>query len=132
VVRCTSLRAHIPAPTMRVASSPVLFELIAPPCMRPPRSFPPLQVGELKRELATRDPAPVLEELEVCQARLRQSQATCGSKEAAVRELRQRLEQQTRYRHAGRRECCWAVQAHQQQGVRLYVPCCAGALYSAC
>ena len=57
---------------------------------------PPLQVGELERELAARDPAPVLEELEACQARLRQSQAACGSKEAAVRELRQRLEQQTR------------------------------------
>lgn len=55
-----------------------------------------LQVGELERELAACDPAPVLEELEACQARLRQSQAACGSKEAAVRELRQRLEQQTR------------------------------------
>lgn len=55
-----------------------------------------LQVDGLEQALAAQDRAPLLAELEGCQARLRQAQAACGSKEAALRELRERLEQQTR------------------------------------
>ncbi len=61
----------------------------------PPPSAAP-QVDSLEQALAAQDPAPLLAELESCQARLRQSQAACGSKDAALRELRERLEQQTR------------------------------------
>lgn len=56
-----------------------------------------LQVDSLEQALAAQDPAPLLAELEACQGRLRQSQAACGSKDAALRELRERLEQQTRW-----------------------------------
>lgn len=55
-----------------------------------------MQVATLERELAAQDPAPLTAELEACQARLRQAQAACASKEAAVRELRERLQQQSR------------------------------------
>lgn len=58
-----------------------------------------VQVASLERELAAQDTAPLAAELEACQARLRQTQAACGSKEAALRELRERLEQQTRPVH---------------------------------
>ncbi|KAL4423912.1 hypothetical protein ABPG75_001213 [Micractinium tetrahymenae] len=54
------------------------------------------KVTSLERDLAAQDSAPLAAELEGCQARLRQAQAACGSKDAAVRELRERLEQQTR------------------------------------
>lgn len=50
----------------------------------------------LEQQLARQDPAPLVEELEAAQARLRHAQAACGSKEASLRELRERLEQQTR------------------------------------
>lgn len=70
-------------------------------------------MDSLEQALAAQDPAPLLAELEACQARLRQSQAACGSKDAAVRELRERLEQQTRCAggHLGKEWCMfrWAV-----------------------
>jgi hypothetical protein len=52
------------------------------------------QVEALERQLAERDPSAAQSELAACQERLAHAQAACGSKEAAVRELRQRLEQQ--------------------------------------
>lgn len=54
------------------------------------------KVADLERDLEAQDPAPLAAELDTCQSRLRQAQAACGSKDAAVRELRERLEQQTR------------------------------------
>lgn len=67
----------------------------------------------MEQALAAQDPALLLAELEACQARLRQSQAACGSKDATVRELRERLEQQTRYAggHLGKQWCMfgWGV-----------------------
>lgn len=71
-----------------------LFSSVSPRPSLPPLACP--QVDGLEQELAQQDPVPLLGELESCQARLRQAQAACGSKEAALRELRERLEQQTR------------------------------------
>ena len=56
----------------------------------------PAQVDALEQRLAQLDSAPLEAELEAAQARLRHAQAACGTKEAALRELRERLEQQTR------------------------------------
>lgn len=67
------------------------------PCMAKPPTLAVLQVDSLEQALAAQDPAPLLAELEACQGRLRQSQAACGSKDSALRELRERLEQQTRW-----------------------------------
>ncbi|KAL4856690.1 Transcription initiation factor TFIID subunit 14b [Chlorella vulgaris] len=53
------------------------------------------KVDGLEQRLAASDPAPLLAELEACQARLQHSQAACASREAAVRELRQRLQQES-------------------------------------
>jgi hypothetical protein len=50
------------------------------------------QVSELEQELVMNSPAPIQAELDACTARLKQLQAACGSKDATIKELRQRLD----------------------------------------
>ncbi|GAB4814836.1 hypothetical protein N2152v2_001882 [Parachlorella kessleri] len=54
------------------------------------------KVAELEQQLVLNSPAPLQAELDACTARLKQLQASCGSKDATIRELRQRLEEHVR------------------------------------
>jgi hypothetical protein len=51
----------------------------------------------LERQLAAADPAPHLEELEACRARLAAAQAAAAAREAGWKELRGRLEREGRW-----------------------------------
>lgn len=55
-----------------------------------------VQVSELQQELVINSPAPLQLELESCQARLKQLQASCATKESTIKELRRRLEEHVR------------------------------------
>lgn len=55
------------------------------------------QVSELEQQLVLNSPAPLQLELEGCQARLKQAQASLGAREATIRELRHRLEEHVKW-----------------------------------
>ena len=54
------------------------------------------KIGELERQVAERDPAPLAAAQQLCQDRVQKLQAACASKDASIKELRERLEQHGR------------------------------------
>eukprot|EP00887_Chlorella_sp_A99_P001787 scaffold19.g1787.t1 len=70
------------------------------------------KLDEAEAQLRQQDPAPLLAELEASQARCRHLSSTCGMREAALRELRQRLELQ-------RSQLAAAEEQQQQQDGRV-------------